>query len=103
MTDVSEAEIEAATAAVAFVGEWFDPNDVARAALTAAAQVREREARDGFDYIVNCAKPNCDGVHGVEKLVDAPHGVPARDCSCHMADILATEPDSGPSVLGNEE
>src|SRR4051812_19848479 len=98
MTEPTEAEVEAATEVVKkLFNEWLDVgkpfrfSEVARAALTAAAHVRER---DGFDYIVNCAKPNCDGVHGVEKLVDAPHGVRARDCSCHMA--LIAEPDLGP-------
>lgn len=76
--------------------------------LTAAAQVRERadEAarKTGFDYIVSCAKPNCDGVHGVEKLVDAPHGVKAYECPCHMALIDGSaEPDNGPDVLGERK
>lgn len=97
--ETSEAEVEAGAKAMAqlrgypiwsFVGEDMRLLCIryARAALTAAAQVRAQanNARENsaFDYIVNCARPNCDGVHGVEKLVDAPHGVEARDCSCHM-------------------
>jgi hypothetical protein len=102
MVDVSEAEVDAAAWEIE---ESFNDvtsesaKSIARRALTAAAQVRAQAAQrhPGFDYIVNCAKPNCDGVHGVEKLVDAPHGVMAYDCSCHMA--LINSPDE-PAALG---
>src|SRR5258708_7075564 len=99
MNEPSEAEVEAARAALRDQFDiWVAPISM-RAALTAAAQVRER-APTAEDFFVACAWATCQGKgfpagYGAGKL--------ASQCACiqRLKSLPSTtEPDSGPDVLG---
>lgn len=64
-----------------------DAYPIARAALTAAAQVRERAG------VYLCRMPG--GIHG--------GSCPTCGCEVIAADDPPTEPDSGPDVLGEKK